>query len=151
VAPAPLTGDEQRPRDLAALAGLWPAVIDVVRGENALLGALIAEARPVALEGDDLAVAFPPTAQFLKKKAEDASNRAIVLEALRAVTGVRWRLSYVLSEELAGAGEPQPAASEEEWVRRFIEEFDAEEIDAPGEQGAVGAAGGGAHPGEGTG
>jgi DNA polymerase-3 subunit gamma/tau len=114
--------------DLDSLLAVWPAVIDVVRADNALIGALIADARPVAVDGEDLTVAFASSAAFLKKKAEHPDNRAIVSEALRQVTGGRWRLSYELLEadaELAPGGE---APTEEEWVRRFMEEFDAEEL-----------------------
>src|SRR5207244_2530547 len=35
------------PEDLEGLRSLWPAVVDLVRAEHALLGALIAEAQPV--------------------------------------------------------------------------------------------------------
>lgn len=123
--------------DLAALCSLWPAVVELVRGEHALLGALIAEARPVAVDGEDVTLAFASTAQFLKKKAEDPDNRAAVSEALGAVAGGRWRLSYELREEL-GAQDRAGAAeqSEEEWVARFMREFDAEEV--PGGQAGAG-------------
>ena len=111
---------------------MWPAVVELVRGENALIGAVVGEARPVAADGEDLTLAFAATAQFLKKKAEDPVNRRIVGEALKAVTGRRWRLSYELREQLGGeAPDASAAPTEEDWVRRFIEEFDAEEI--PGE------------------
>jgi hypothetical protein len=117
-------------RDVESLVSLWPAVIELVRGENAMLAAVIADSRPVAAEGDDLILAFAASAPFLKKKAENADNRMIVGEALRSVTGVRWRLSYELretpadqSQEVAGG-----ATSEEEWVKRVIDEFDAEEL-----------------------
>jgi DNA polymerase-3 subunit gamma/tau len=120
-------------RDLDSVCSLWPAVVDLVRGENALLGALIAEARPVEIDGEDLTVAFASSKPFLRKKASVPLNRAAVTEALRAVTGVRWRLSFELSDALGENQEqsPEPVRSEEEWVRRFMEEFDAEEI--PGE------------------
>ncbi|HEX9480456.1 MAG TPA: DNA polymerase III subunit gamma/tau [Solirubrobacteraceae bacterium] len=113
---------------LESVASLWPAVVDVVRGENALLGALIAEARPVAMDGQDLTLGFAST--FLKKKAEDPANRMTVGEALRVVTGSRWRLSYELREGLAAESgeEPAEADSEERRLARFMEEFDAEEI-----------------------
>jgi len=118
--------------DIGAIAELWPAVVDLVRGENALLGALIAEARPVAAHDEDLVLAFASTAQFLKKKAEDPANRMTVGEALRAVTGTRWRLSYELRDQDAGTARKASAEeTEEDWVRRFMEEFDAEEL--PGE------------------
>ena len=114
--------------DLDSLLAVWPAVIDVVRAENALIGALIADARPVAADGEDLTVAFASTAAFLKKKAEHPDNRAIVSEALRQVTGGRWRLSYELLEADAEPAPGAEAPTEEEWVRRFMEEFDAEEL-----------------------
>jgi DNA polymerase-3 subunit gamma/tau len=104
-----------------------------VRSENALLGALIAEAQPVEIESEDLTVAFASSKPFLRKKASVPLNRAAVTEALRAVTGVRWRVAFELRDELGAEQDqsPEPARSEEEWVRRFMEEFDAEEV--PGE------------------
>jgi DNA polymerase-3 subunit gamma/tau len=146
-APAPVA-PEPAPaapaRDLDSLYELWPAVVDLVRSENALLGALIAEARPVVVQEEDLTLAFSATAQFLKKKAEDPANRVIVGEALRAITGMRWRLSYELREESAeergGRGSVTAEHSEEEWVRRFMEEFDAEEISGDWEEAAGTAA-----------
>jgi DNA polymerase-3 subunit gamma/tau len=115
---------------LTAVVSLWPAVVDLVRGENALLGALIEHAHPECVSGEDLTLAFASTAQFLKKKAEDPANRLIVGEALRSITGTRWRLSYRLREESAEEPARAPAAehSEEEWVARFMQEFDAEEV-----------------------
>jgi DNA polymerase III subunit gamma/tau len=116
-------------RDLESVASMWPAVVDLVRSENGLIGALIAEAQPVAVNGEDLTLAFASTAQFLKKKAEDPANRATVGEALRTIMGGRWRLSYELRDELSPEGRPQASEhTEEEWVRRFMQEFDAEEV-----------------------
>jgi DNA polymerase-3 subunit gamma/tau len=114
---------------LAPLLAWWPAVVELVRGDNALLGACIEEARPVEVTGEDLTVAFSATAPFLKKKAENPENRAAVTAALRDITGRRWRLSYELHEglELEDGG-----LSEEEWLKRFIEEFDAEELPGDG-------------------
>ena len=130
IQPAPVEPAAPEPiaASLESVASLWPAVVDVVRGENALLGALIAEARPVAMDGQDLTLGFAST--FLKKKAEDPANRMTVGEALRVVTGSRWRLSYELREGLAAESgeEPAEADSEERRLARFMEEFDAEEI-----------------------
>jgi DNA polymerase III subunit gamma/tau len=125
--PAPATATE----DIESLRALWPGVVDLVRAENALIGALIAEAQPVAVAGDDLDVAFAATAQFLKKKAETPTNRAIVTDALSRLTGRRWRISYELREQLDdthGAGSRTGAYTEEEWVERLKAELDAEEI-----------------------
>jgi hypothetical protein len=114
---------------LAPLLAWWPAVVDLVRTDNALLGACIEEARPVEVTGEDLTVAFSATAPFLKKKAENPDNRAAVTAALKDITGRRWRLSYELQDELDSDDDAAPATgSEEEWLKRFMDEFDAEEL-----------------------
>jgi hypothetical protein len=128
-------------------------VVDVVRAENALLGALIEEAEPVAVAGRELTVAFAASAPFLKKKAEDRANRATVTAALDSVMGGRWRLRYALDGELEGQRRSKPrASSEEEWVSRLMEEFDAEELSAewagaPSDAHAIADPGGGASAG----
>jgi hypothetical protein len=133
-APVPLVADPPaavEPADAEGLAPLlawWPAVVDLVRAENALLGACIEEARPVEVTGEDLTVAFSTAAPFLKKKAENPDNRAAVTAALRDVTGRRWRLSYELQDGLAVEEGVTVGRSEEEWVKRFMEEFDAVEL-----------------------
>jgi DNA polymerase-3 subunit gamma/tau len=123
-------------RDFQSIAELWPAVVELVRGENAMLGALISEARPLEVRGEELVLGFASTAQFLKKKAEDPANRMIVIGSLKAIAGGRWRLSYELREDLPGERpQAEQGQSEEDRVRRFMEEFDAEEIpdwDGPG-------------------
>ncbi len=128
------------PQSLAAVEELWPAVVDLVRGENARLGAAIERARPVEVKGEELTIAFGSS--FLKKQAEGPADRMTVGESLTALTRVRWRLSYELRADLdAGAApdvEDAGAGSDERWLARFMEEFDAEEIPydgpaAPGE------------------
>ena len=114
--------------DLESLLALWPVVVDAVSASNAMIAAAIADARPVAVAGEDLTVAFASSAAFLKKKAEHPDNRAIVSDALLEVTGGRWRLSYELLEADLSAASEQSPPTEEEWVQRFMEEFDAEEL-----------------------
>ena len=139
--PAPEPVPDPVPRDIESIYALWPAVVDLVRSEHALLGAVIGEARPVAVDGEELTLAYPFTAEFYKKKAEDPANRAAVGEALGALAGGRWKLRYELRDTPASEGEQSsPARSEEEWVARFVEEFDAEELtDSQDERGAQAA------------
>ena len=113
--------------ELDAAAACWPAVIDLVRGENAMLAALLADARPVALKEQELTLAFPGGAAFLKRKAEQDDHRRVAGDALKAVTGQRLVLRYELRDD---EEEPQGEAvlSGEELVQRFMEEFDAEEV-----------------------
>jgi DNA polymerase III subunit gamma/tau len=121
--------------DLESLCRLWPAVVELVGTENKMLSAVLIDTRPVAVAGEDLTVAFASSAAFLKKKAEHPDNRAIVADALRQIAGGRWRLSYELLEPEADASSKVQVPTEEEWVARFMEEFDAEELlgdQAPG-------------------
>lgn len=112
------------------LVGLWPAAVESVKAEHALLGAVFAEAAPARFSGDELTLAFAPAAAFLKRKAEDAANRTILTEALRRLTGRRYRVSFELREEDSqeGGSTNGGGASEEELVARLIAELDAEEL-----------------------
>jgi DNA polymerase-3 subunit gamma/tau len=96
---------------------------------NAICAAALAEAQPVAVEEGQVTVAFPPGAEYQRRKADDDEYRACVSAALRTVTGATARIAYVLQERASGAAAAAPPAlSEDELVRRFVAEFDAEEI-----------------------
>ncbi len=118
--------------DIGDLDTLWPAVVELVGIENKLLSAVLKDARAVARSDEELTVAFAATASFLKKKAEDNAHRATVTEALRKLTGQRrLRVVYELREELPPPAEGQVVqapSSEDEWVARFKDELDAEEL-----------------------
>jgi DNA polymerase-3 subunit gamma/tau len=114
--------------ELETVAACWPAVIDIVRKDNEMLAALLADARPVSLEGHDVTIAFPSDMAFLKKKAEQDEYRRATAEALRSVVGASLALRYELSDE-------QPTSvvdvgfAHDELVRRLVEEFDAQVLD----------------------
>ncbi len=113
--------------DLDALREQWPKALELIRGENALLGALIAEAQPVHVEGEEVTLAFSPSAAFLKRKAEDRAHYTTVRDQLQRITGKRVRLSYELRDGLA---QPRHTRAEEELVARLVAELDAEELPA---------------------
>jgi DNA polymerase-3 subunit gamma/tau len=118
--------------DLERVRALWPTVVDAVRAENAMVGALLGEARPSALEGDRLTIDFPADAEFSKKKAE--ANETLLKGALRGLTGRSLRLEYNLNGDRSEAPAP---LSEDELLRRLRDEFGAEEVpgDDPGDDG----------------
>ncbi len=125
----PASAGNGGPLGLDQAVTAWPAVVDIVRSGNAMLAALLTDARPVAVAEREITLAFPPGAAFLKRKAEQDDHRRATAEAVRAITGHALTLRYELREadpeqEPAGA----PALSGEELVRRFLEEFDAEEL-----------------------
>ncbi len=136
---APVQDASPRPRpsapepngglQLEAAVSSWPAVVDLVRTGNPMLAGALEACRPVAVGERELTLAFPAGASFLKRKAEQDDYRRAAAEALSAVTGQRLALRY----ELRDVADPDesPVAEElsgEELVRRFLEEFDAEEI-----------------------
>jgi DNA polymerase-3 subunit gamma/tau len=130
VAPAAPTPEEGAPRGpigLEQALELWPAVVSQVRERNAMLAALLADARPVSASDRELTLAFPSGAAFLKRKAEQDDHRRFAAEAWRAVSGSELALRYELGDEERHE-DGAPVLSGEELVRRFIEEFDAEEI-----------------------
>jgi DNA polymerase III subunit gamma/tau len=125
--PAPAPAFDGEP-ELQTVAACWPAVIDVVRKDNEMLAALLADAKPVSLQGHDVTIAFPSDMAFLKRKAEQDEYRRATTEALRTVVGASLALRYELSDEEP----PEVSAvgiSHEELVRRLVEEFDAQVLD----------------------
>jgi DNA polymerase-3 subunit gamma/tau len=108
---------------------VWRAVVETVGAEHKLLHAVLRDAWPVEVRGEELVVAFASSASFLKRKAEDAAHRTAVTEALRRLTGhPRLRVLYELREAAPPPASAQAPPSEEEWVARFKEELDAEEL-----------------------
>jgi DNA polymerase III subunit gamma/tau len=116
------------PADLQSAVASWPAVVDLVRTDNAMLAGALDAARPVAVDEASLTLAFPSGASFLKRKAEQDDYRRAAAEALKAVTGQRLALRYELRDVMQGEEPVATVLSGEELVRRFVEEFDAEEI-----------------------
>ncbi len=117
--------------DLERIQRLWPAVVENVAAENAMLSAILARARPVRCAGHDLTLAFPESAEFLKRKAESQASRQALTAAIDAVAGTRVAVAYELREDRVGqaVGEDDVSLSGEEWVQRFMTAFDAEEIE----------------------
>lgn len=119
--------------DAQGLRELWPAVIDAVRAENAMLAAALGEARPVDATATEAVLAFPPSAAFFKRKAEGEECRRLVSQALRELGGVALKPVYELREVVVEETPAAPGAapiglSDEELVSRFVAEFDAEEL-----------------------
>jgi DNA polymerase-3 subunit gamma/tau len=114
--------------DLEAMRSLWPAVLDTVRAQNSMLAALLDGANPIALARDELTVAFSESRAFLKRKAEDAPNREALAGAIKTVSGHVVRLAYELRPDDGEEPAAIPKLSDEELVKHFLEEFDAEEL-----------------------
>jgi DNA polymerase-3 subunit gamma/tau len=109
---------------LAAFAEVWPAVVQSLESESPRLAAILQEARPTALEERDLTIAWPESAAFSKRQAEDPEKRELIAQSIRDVTGATLRLAYELGGEHAPAA---PSLTEDELVDRFKQEFGAVE------------------------
>jgi DNA polymerase-3 subunit gamma/tau len=110
--------------ELEQLQAIWPAVSEAVTEENAMLGAALGAARPMAIEGERVMVAFPPDAAFVKKKAE--ANTEVVQRVLRGLTGHSLRIAYELREDARPAG--PTLLGEAELIERLRADFAAEEV-----------------------
>jgi DNA polymerase-3 subunit gamma/tau len=126
-AESPETADDEE-LSFERLQAVWPAVVDAVRKENAMVGALFGEARAAALEAGRLVVDFPADREFLKKKAEASGE--LLARALRGLTGQAPAVEYRLNGEAAGP----VTLSEEELLTRLKEEFGATEVGVPDPQ-----------------
>ncbi len=118
---------------LADMQRLWPAVVDLVKGANAMLGVLLDSASPTSLSDRELILSFPAEAAFYKRKAEQDDYRRSTAEAVRNVTGRTLSLSFELAEgspqaEATALPAAAPALSGDELVARLVADFDAEEI-----------------------
>jgi DNA polymerase-3 subunit gamma/tau len=114
--------------ELDTLVDSWPAVVEFVRQGNAMLAATLAAARPAALSGQALTLAFPTGAAFFKRKAEQDDNRRATAEAVKSVTGATVALRYELADHVTDSPVDEPSITGEQLVQRFMEEFDAEEV-----------------------
>ncbi len=119
---------DEEPQALATvtferICELWPALCEAVSESNAMVAAVLTEARPSALDGDRLTVSFAEGAAFMRKKAE--ANGELLRGALRGLTGQALTLGF----ELGGGPAAAPATlSEDELIARLKERLAAEEV-----------------------
>jgi len=106
------------------------SVLPAVQERSIPTESVLREARPVALEADELTLEFPAEAEFHRRLAEDPKNASVLGEALYQVTGRRLGVVFVLGEKRERE-ESEDAAppSEDDLVALFKETFDAREVE----------------------
>jgi hypothetical protein len=127
--PAPAAAPEQGAVPIAVpddLEGIWPATLESVKAEHALLWAAVAKAQAVEVGEQTLTLAFPSGTEFHKRKAEDSASKAILIDTLQRLTGRRYRIAFEVREDLSASA--VGGDSEEELLERLIAELDAEEL-----------------------
>jgi DNA polymerase III subunit gamma/tau len=118
--------------DLDRLRSLWPAVVDQVRSENAMVAACLESARPLKVDAGRLTICFPVMGGFSRKTVE--RNRELVQTSIRALTGASLGLDYEMNDEAAAEEAPPAGLSEEELIERLKRDYGATEIfDEPDE------------------
>jgi DNA polymerase-3 subunit gamma/tau len=120
--------------DVELVRGLWPAALDAVAAENAMVAAALGKARPTAIESGKLTVTFPEGNEFACKTAD--RHAGLLQGALRTLVG----RSLAVRLELGGAEEVEqaedvPPLSEDELLERLKAEFQAEEVFDDDEEG----------------
>ena len=94
---------------------------------------MLAEARPVALEGDRLVLEFPPAASFHRGLAEDPKNASVLAAVLYEVTGRRLAIAFELGEGAPAEEAEDEPATEEEIIALVQTTFDTRKIGKDGE------------------
>lgn len=125
--PPPVAVPARTDVTLAEIHEVWPAALETIGADYALLAAALGNARAVELRDGTLTLAFARDDTFNRRMAaENQDHRRALGEALLALTGARLRLAY----ELQDLGEPEapPELAGDELVARIVQEFDAEEI-----------------------
>jgi DNA polymerase III subunit gamma/tau len=112
---------------LGAFEELWPAVLESLEAESPMLAAMLREARPIELADTGLTLAWPQSAAFSKRAAEDPAKRELIAQSIRAVTGASLRLAHELRADHEVASEAAAPLSDDELVERFKREFGAVE------------------------
>ncbi len=120
------------------LAAAWPSVINHVSGDSAVLGAILAQAAPVALNDTQLLIAFPQSAEFHRRKAQDPRHKQAVGAAFLTVTGCKLEIEYELSESVEIPEAPaEQTLSGDEVADILVSEFGGVEVEpAPSEPSA---------------
>jgi hypothetical protein len=99
--------------------------MDALRDDNAMVAAGLAEARPERIEGNQLVIGFPESAEFWRKKIE--RNCDLIQAAVRRLSGQALVVRCERMEGLEIAAAPT-MLSEEELLDRLKSEFGAEEV-----------------------
>ncbi len=116
--------------ELEQLQEAWRrSILPAVEQRSIPIGKTLAEAHPAQLAGDTLTLAFPQTAAFHLKLAEDPKNAAMLRDALYEVTGRKLAVSFELGDETETGEDDETPASEEDVLELMKSTFDARELD----------------------
>lgn len=84
--------------DWESVVARWPRVLEEVKAKRAYTFALLADARPAALDADELVVEFPAGGEFAASTLQDPRHRGLVEQALQQALGRRLRLRVLVAD-----------------------------------------------------
>src|SRR5436190_9089890 len=130
-APAPVRVERPSPQlELGQIVQLWPAALEVIREQNELLAATLAETKPHSLDDGRLVVALPPDQEFARKKAE--AKRDVVQKVLHGLTGATLSIAFETNAD-ARPRAAQPLTTDE-LIDKVKRDFGATEVEAGEEE-----------------
>jgi DNA polymerase-3 subunit gamma/tau len=112
--------------DIEFVRGLWPAALDAVQTENAMVAAALGKGRPTTVEQGKLTVSFPEGNEFACKTAD--RHVGLLQGSLRTLLGRSVAVRLELGAEELDEVAERPAMSEDELLERLKAEFQAEEV-----------------------
>jgi DNA polymerase III subunit gamma/tau len=116
---------EAAPADAAPagdLATAWQRVVEDVMGKKAMLGSILAQARPLRVSGGELALELT-VSQFQRDLLADRANREIVVQAIRRSIAGADRFTLATDNSGSGSGPASHPA-----VKAAIAEFGGEVV-----------------------
>jgi DNA polymerase-3 subunit gamma/tau len=111
---------------------VWPAILQTLEGDSPRTAELLRQATPLEVTQDGLTLAWPRSAAFYKRQAEDPTKRELIARCIRTVTGASLRLVYELRADEEFALKPEATLDDDELVDRFKHEFCA--VEEPSEE-----------------
>ncbi len=111
---------------------IWPAILETLEADSPRTAELLRQATPLVVTAEGLTLAWPESAAFYKRQAEDPAKRELIARCIRTVTGASLRLVYELRADDEFESPAHAQISDEELVDRFKHEFSA--IEEPSEE-----------------
>jgi DNA polymerase-3 subunit gamma/tau len=116
--------------ELEQLQEAWQrTILPAVEGKSIPAASMLREAHPAELTEDTLTLAFPPSAGFHRRMAEDPKNARVLRETLYEVTGRRLALAFAEGENGHEEEEEERPASEDDFLALVKETFDARDVE----------------------
>jgi DNA polymerase-3 subunit gamma/tau len=111
---------------------VWPAILQTLEEDSPRTAELLRQATPLEVTSDGLTLAWPRSAAFYKRQAEDPAKRELIARCIRTITGASLRLVYELRADEEFEFKAEATLSDEELVDRFKHEFSA--VEEPSEE-----------------